>query len=315
MASSHHILVTIGIPTYNRADSYLRQALQSAVRQNYAPLEIIVSDNCSTDDTEAVVRSFADPRIHYYRQPANLDPNSNFNFCLEKAGGEFFLLLHDDDVIDADFIQACMDAVGSDREVGVVITGTRVIDANNHILKTNPNWLGRTSYEAFIQGWLEHRVALYLCNTLYNTQHLKALKGFHSRHNLYQDVVATMHLAARYGQIHVTEVKASFRLHGKNRGDSAGVMNWCRDCQELMKTMTDLLPRRNTHIERLAATFFSNQCYGFAQHISNPLLRLLTYHRIYQAFGFRCSPRRLLRKHEFPLLKKAIVNYTASLRS
>ena len=55
-------LVTIGIPTFNRANGYLRYALESAIAQTYRNLEIIVSDNCSYDDTEAVVRHYRDPR-------------------------------------------------------------------------------------------------------------------------------------------------------------------------------------------------------------------------------------------------------------
>ena len=55
-------LVTIGIPTYNRADHYLREALTSALSQTYANLEIIVSDNCSTDSTQTLVKGLPDPR-------------------------------------------------------------------------------------------------------------------------------------------------------------------------------------------------------------------------------------------------------------
>jgi glycosyltransferase involved in cell wall biosynthesis len=60
-------LVTIGICTYNRADSYLGSALQSAVDQTYPNLEIVVSDNCSVDHTEELVQSFDDPRIRYIK--------------------------------------------------------------------------------------------------------------------------------------------------------------------------------------------------------------------------------------------------------
>ena len=111
-------LVTIGISTYNRAGGYLRDALQSAVHQTYPALEIVVSDNCSTDDTEAVVRSFADPRIRYIRQAVNIGANNNFNFCIRQARGVYFLLLHDDDLIDEDLVETCVDALRGDTSVG-----------------------------------------------------------------------------------------------------------------------------------------------------------------------------------------------------
>ena len=61
-------LVSIGIPTYNRANGTLSLAIDSACNQDYPNLEIIVSDNCSPDDTAAIVNAFNDERIRYIRQ-------------------------------------------------------------------------------------------------------------------------------------------------------------------------------------------------------------------------------------------------------
>jgi glycosyltransferase involved in cell wall biosynthesis len=78
------------MPTYNRANGYLREALDSALAQTYPNLEIVISDNGSTDNTESVVRSYADPRIRYYRQQPPIISNDNFNFCLQQANGAYF---------------------------------------------------------------------------------------------------------------------------------------------------------------------------------------------------------------------------------
>lgn len=83
-------LVTIGIPTYNRADGYLKGAIQSALDQTYPNLEIFISDNCSSDNTGLLVKSFADPRIRYHRHDVNIGGNNNFNYCVEKARGSIF---------------------------------------------------------------------------------------------------------------------------------------------------------------------------------------------------------------------------------
>ena len=93
-------LITIAIPTYNRANGYFKEALKSALSQTYSNYEIIVSDNCSTDNTEELVKSYSDGRIIYYKHEKNIPANENFNFCLRKARGKYFLLLHDDDLID-----------------------------------------------------------------------------------------------------------------------------------------------------------------------------------------------------------------------
>jgi glycosyltransferase involved in cell wall biosynthesis len=69
---------------------YLAEALASAVAQTYAPLEIVIYDNASTDNTEAVVRRFADPRIRYLRNPTNIGVIPNFRRVLGEACGTYF---------------------------------------------------------------------------------------------------------------------------------------------------------------------------------------------------------------------------------
>ncbi|PMB10264.1 glycosyl transferase, partial [Fischerella thermalis CCMEE 5328] len=64
-------LVSIITPTYNRPD-YLKQALKSAISQTYQNIEIIVSDNCSPENPQAIVESFNDPRIRFSRNETNL---------------------------------------------------------------------------------------------------------------------------------------------------------------------------------------------------------------------------------------------------
>jgi len=127
-------LVSIAIPTYNRADSYLKEALQSVLNQTYQNFELIVSDNCSSDDTELVVKNFRDNRIRYFKQTENIGQNNNCNFCLAQARGKYFMLLYDDDLIDPDFLEVCTNAIPADRDVGAVLTGVREINEKGKIL-------------------------------------------------------------------------------------------------------------------------------------------------------------------------------------
>src|SRR4051812_1846461 len=110
---SHRPLVSIGIPTYNRPDG-LRKALESAVGQTYDNIEIIVSDNCSPgEETEAVIKEFMarDARISYHRQQCNQGLYFNFFYVLEQAVGAYFMWLADDDWIDSNYVQKCMDVL------------------------------------------------------------------------------------------------------------------------------------------------------------------------------------------------------------
>jgi glycosyltransferase involved in cell wall biosynthesis len=102
-------LVTIGLPTYNRAPS-LPRAISSALAQTYRNLELVISDNASTDGTQRLCReaSEQDARVRYFRQPVNIGPTANFNAVLSAARGEFFMWLADDDWLDHSFVSECL---------------------------------------------------------------------------------------------------------------------------------------------------------------------------------------------------------------
>ena len=288
-------LVSIGIPTYNRANSYLRYALRSAVDQTYKNIEIIVSDNCSADNTESVVKEFNDPRIRYYRQRENIGPLNNRNFCLGQSRGEYFVIVMDDDLIDSDFISTCMNAVKDRGEVGVILTGVREIDSEGNILSTSHNAVGGHSTADFILGWFDRKVPLYLGGMVFNTKRLKQLEGFHSKVNTgYDDVVACVQVAAKYGRADIFDAKASFRRHGSNIGDVFHYTDWCEDSLYLLDIMCNVAPEHAAVIRERGLSYFSRRNYIRVAGITSPRKRLHAYLTIYRTFGYHYSPIKFL---------------------
>lgn len=94
-------LISIGIPTYN-GSKRLPRALTSIWAQQYPNLEIIISDNCSTDNTqETVVQVQQDhPEVKYFRQSKNIGILSNFEFTIAHATGKYFMWVSDDDAVE-----------------------------------------------------------------------------------------------------------------------------------------------------------------------------------------------------------------------
>jgi GT2 family glycosyltransferase len=84
------------VPTYNRGDA-LGRAIESVLRQELEDLELIVVDDCSTDDTESVVESYDDPRVRYLRHETNRGGSAARNTGIEHASGEYVAFLDDDD--------------------------------------------------------------------------------------------------------------------------------------------------------------------------------------------------------------------------
>ena len=90
--------VSVIIPTYNRA-SLLRRSIQSVLNQTFQDFEIIVVDDCSTDNTEQVVKNFQekDKRIRYIKHKENKGGAAARNSGIKASKGEFIGLLDDDD--------------------------------------------------------------------------------------------------------------------------------------------------------------------------------------------------------------------------
>jgi glycosyltransferase involved in cell wall biosynthesis len=114
-------LVTVAIPTHQRAMT-LRRAVESVVAQDYEPIELIISDNASTDGTRLVCEEYAarHPWIRYVRLDANIGAIANFESLRRRSNGEFFLFLADDDWIDPGLVTACVDALQADPASALV---------------------------------------------------------------------------------------------------------------------------------------------------------------------------------------------------
>jgi glycosyltransferase involved in cell wall biosynthesis len=122
-------LASIGIPTRNRA-ACLRQSLERILAQDYSNIEVLISDNCSEDDTELVCRQImsADARVRYVRQPHNIGLHANHNFCIAQAHGEFLCLFHDHDRHDPGIIGEYVAFMRAHPRVGIVCSNWNLID-------------------------------------------------------------------------------------------------------------------------------------------------------------------------------------------
>src|SRR5208283_5702232 len=98
-------LVFIGMPVFN-GQKYLRQALDSIIRQKYSDWKLLISDNCSQDKTEKICKEYVkkDVRIQYYRQLQHIEANENFIFLLGMADCDYFMWAAHDGLWHEDFV-------------------------------------------------------------------------------------------------------------------------------------------------------------------------------------------------------------------
>ena len=123
MHSGEHRSVTIGIPTFSRA-GILQNALDSASRQSYPSLEIVVSDNASPGmETRRVVEraQLADPRVVYRVHPTNIGSYANFLSLVDAVDTDLFMWLADDDeLVGTEYIASLVQCFESDPAAQLV---------------------------------------------------------------------------------------------------------------------------------------------------------------------------------------------------
>ena len=127
--------VSMGMPLFN-ADRYLEEAIRSLLGQTFDDFELIISDNASTDRTEAICRDFAatDRRIRYLRNAENVGFARNQNSVIRLASGRYFLLTHGDDVRAPGYLAATIKILEADDEVVIAHCKTRDIDGEGRPL-------------------------------------------------------------------------------------------------------------------------------------------------------------------------------------
>lgn len=129
-------LVSIIIPVYNR-ENFVKDAIDSAINQKYKNIEIIIGDNCSTDNTWAVLQEYAqkDKRIHIFQNKENIGPVRNWKKCFDNAKGFYTKILWSDDWMDENFL---VDAVSLfSEDTAFVMSDYEITNGNEATLRTN----------------------------------------------------------------------------------------------------------------------------------------------------------------------------------
>lgn len=123
--------VSIGMPVYNGMQ-FIREAVDSLLAQTYTDFELVISDNASTDGTEAICREYAakDSRIRYVRQAENRGAAANFQFVLEEAKGEYFKWMAYDDYLAPQFIELIVEYLHRNQDVVSCISDLVVIGSS-----------------------------------------------------------------------------------------------------------------------------------------------------------------------------------------
>lgn len=150
-------MLTISIPTYNRSKE-LSQLLEMVERQlrgfNVDEVEVVVSDNCSSDDTESIVeswtRKFPEGMLRYFKNQQNVGFSRNVDLAVQRGRGDHVLIVGDDDGLEPDTIETLLRLVQAHSDAAVILLDTVPYDPQmNHPLE---NWLECDGLEIYENG-------------------------------------------------------------------------------------------------------------------------------------------------------------------
>lgn len=265
--------MSVGIPLYN-AQRYLREALDSLVAQDYEAIELIISDNASTDETPVICREYAarDPRIRYKRAEQNQGAIWNFNHVFSLRRGPYFMWAAFDDLREPSYVRRCVEALEARPDAVLCCTDVRLIDEAGRLTEPDPRMrivhpvgatrAARVRALAAANFWVDF-YGLIRSSALSSTRLAQPIWGF--------DILLLLELCLRGDVILVPEALFSYRtfkdktqddlaagLTSSGAGDRVGI-SWSNLAIEMAHGIS-LAPISRREKVTLTARFLSRFC-------------------------------------------------------
>lgn len=120
--------LSVGVPAFNQGE-YLKATLDSLLAQTISPLEIVVSDNYSTDETAGVLQEYQG-KIRVIKPGTHLDMMAHWNFVVSNLKGEWFSLLSSDDIAKPNYVETLLSGISRSNKAIMVRAGWENIDSN-----------------------------------------------------------------------------------------------------------------------------------------------------------------------------------------
>lgn len=198
------------MPSYNQAH-YIREAVDSCLRQDDSDWELWILDN-SSDATPEVMKSYADPRIHFIHRPQRMDPGTCLNNLLEQASGDCFSYVHTDNRLMPSYVRSFRKALADDP-MALAYCDVFHIDSQGRRLR-------HSRRPTFSPSLLFSSDSLGVPFSA-TTRLAKAIGGF-STDDLADDVHFVVRADGLGPRVHIQEPLLEYRLHDDSRTELWG---------------------------------------------------------------------------------------------
>ncbi|MFL5913404.1 MAG: glycosyltransferase, partial [Gaiellaceae bacterium] len=230
--------VTIGIPTYDR-DTYLAEAVQSCLAQDFSDLEVlVVVDGSANPRTDEVLASFDDPRLRVVRHERNRGIAAALNTIFREMRGELMALLGDDDICAPDRIRRQVDVFDRFPDTGVVHGDAVVIDGRG---RRTGQWKSSDfSRQALVQQLFRHHNWLVDSSTMRHRKVFEAI-GACDETLPWEDFSFHVRAARLFRYRHVGgDPLVLYRRHGANASDESARAREVELVERVLENALDL---------------------------------------------------------------------------
>ncbi|GAB2642943.1 hypothetical protein GCM10027035_41210 [Emticicia sediminis] len=212
----HKYKFSIGIPAYK--SRYLEECIKSVLSQTYTNFELIIVNDNSPEPIEEIVERFLDDRILYSKNEYNIGAENvvdNWNKCSDKATGDFFVLLGDDDLMMPNYLEEFLKLIDRYPTLDVFHCRSFIIDEEGTINSMTLSWPEyETVYENIYHRIKEHRVQ-YISDFMYRLSTLKQHGGFYKLPLAWaSDDISAYIAAGKKGIAHTQEPVFCYRMSG-----------------------------------------------------------------------------------------------------
>jgi glycosyltransferase involved in cell wall biosynthesis len=288
------MLVSVGLPVRNAGDR-VSDVVKSVLAQDHPDLELVISDNASTDDTEDVCRALAagDDRVRYHRQPENVGILNNFMTAMRLGRGTYFRWIGDDDQLEPACVSTAVRAFAADPRLILVTSQVAYEDENGTIETASYDGTALGSddpvdrFEEMLRLLNESHL---LIDPLYGLMRRETVVAIPRRNMLREDEVFATKLALAGPWAHVPRV-LSRRNRGRQRlGNLArrlGVPAWqahfanTLQCQEMLRWLraADLTGEQRVRARAAVYRMYLRRQQRTVRHRGRKLIRLATGRR------------------------------------
>jgi glycosyltransferase involved in cell wall biosynthesis len=208
--------ISVLIPTFNYG-RFLEEAIESVLSQDFEDYELIVSDDCSSDNTEEIMTKYANNgKVRYHRHTINLGMVENWNWCLGESRGELIKYVFGDDKLSQpDSLRKWIFLMENNPSAALGTCSRLIIDEESRLLKTW-NDLGKSSKykgeKIILKCLLENRNVIGEPTAVIFRKKI-AGKGFNLRYRQLVDLEFWFQLLAKGDLIFTEEPLCCFRKH------------------------------------------------------------------------------------------------------